>query len=48
MTDWSEAELDALSTTTPADVPEAQAAWRTDAPKVAKPLLEATEEARDA
>jgi hypothetical protein len=44
MSDWTPAQLDALSATTQADVPEADAAWRTDAPKVAKPLLDATED----
>jgi hypothetical protein len=44
MSDWDAAQLDTLSTLSQADVPEAQAAWRTDAPKVAKRLLDATEE----
>jgi hypothetical protein len=44
MSDWTPAQLDALSATTQADVPEAQAAWRTDAPEAAKRLLDATEE----
>lgn len=44
MTDWSEAQLDTLAETTQADVPEAQAAWRTDAPAAARRLLDATTE----
>jgi hypothetical protein len=46
-TDWSEAQLDTLAETTQADVPEAQAAWRTDAPAPAKRLLDATEKTDD-
>jgi hypothetical protein len=44
VSDWTPAQLDELSETTQSDVPEAEAAWRADAPKVARLLLSALED----
>jgi hypothetical protein len=44
VSDWTPAQMDAVSETTQADVPEADAAWRADAPRAARLLLSATED----
>jgi hypothetical protein len=41
-TDTSDAELDRLAEITPADIVDAQRAWRKDAPTESKDLLDAT------
>ena len=40
--EWSDDDLDALSEVSPQDIPEAQGAWRRDAPPKLRDLLDAT------
>lgn len=48
MSDWPEAKIEQLSTSTPADLEEAAAAYKGDAAKEARMLLDAETEEPDA